>query len=165
MSGIPGPSSANVSRSPCRPAVSSTSSRKLPPPPWANAFRASSLAAVTSLVWSTIEKPSATEASRTAWRTRTTSSAARISSASAETSDTGSRASLRACSEELHALLDVERGADVRKLETELDERDRDRRPHPDDDGLGVEHARHRGRVGEHPADERVDDLERRDVD
>ena len=32
---------------------------------------------------------------------------------------------------------------------------------HADDDRLGVEHARHRGDVGEHPADERVDDLER----
>ena len=30
---------------------------------------------------------------------------------------------------------------------------------------VGVEHARHRRDVGEHPADERVDDLERRDVD
>src|SRR5205085_6426917 len=34
-----------------------------------------------------------------------------------------------------------------------------------DDDRLRVEHARHRGGVRKHPADERIDDVERRDVD
>ena len=36
---------------------------------------------------------------------------------------------------------------------------------HADDHGLGVEDARHAGDVAEHPADERVDHLERGDVD
>ena len=35
----------------------------------------------------------------------------------------------------------------------------------PDDDRLGVEHARHAGDVADHPPDERVDHVERGDVD
>ena len=58
-----------------------------------------------------------------------------------------------------------ERGAHAGQRQAELDQRDRDRRPHADDHRLGVEHARHGGDVGEHAADEGVDDLERRDVD
>ena len=61
--------------------------------------------------------------------------------------------------------LDVERGAHARQRQPELDQRDGDRRPHADDHGLGVEHPRHGRDVAEHAADERVDDLERRDVD
>src|SRR6185312_12194279 len=34
-----------------------------------------------------------------------------------------------------------------------------------DDDGLRIEHARHRCDVADHAADERVDDFEARDVD
>ena len=45
-----------------------------PPPPWISAFLASSLAAVTSLVWSTRERPQVAAALRTCCRTRTTSS-------------------------------------------------------------------------------------------
>src|SRR5262249_21399079 len=67
--------------------------------------------------------------------------------------------------EELHALVDVETGANARQRQTELDERDGDGRAHADDDRLGVEHPRHRGDVADHAPDERVDDLERRDVD
>ena len=48
---------------------------------------------------------------------------------------------------------------------SQLDERDCDGRPHPDHDRPRIEDARHRGDVREHAADERVDDLERRDVD
>ena len=58
-----------------------------------------------------------------------------------------------------------ERRAHAGQRQAELDQRDRDGRPHADDDRLGVEHPRHRGDVAEHPADERVDHLERGDVD
>ena len=65
-----------------------------------------------------------------------------------------------------HAALDVERRAHARERSS----------PsstsviataglHADDDRLRVEHARHRRDVGDHAADERVDHLERRDVD
>ena len=67
--------------------------------------------------------------------------------------------------EQLHAALDVERGAHARQRQPQLDQRDRDGRAHADHDRLGVEHARHRRDVADHAADERVDDLERGDVD
>src|SRR5579875_1769955 len=54
-SAIPGPSSTNVARIPVRTPLTTRSSRALPPPPWTRVLRASSLAAVTSFVWSTIE--------------------------------------------------------------------------------------------------------------
>src|SRR5260370_1061744 len=49
-SGMPGPLSAKVSRSPRRSPSCRVSSRATPPPPWAGALPASPLAAVTSLV-------------------------------------------------------------------------------------------------------------------
>ena len=72
---------------------------------------------------------------------------------------------LDALPQQLHAALDVQRGADAGQRQAELDQRDRDRRPHADDDGFGIEDPRHGGDVGQHPADEGVDDLQRRDVD
>jgi hypothetical protein len=65
----------------------------------------------------------------------------------------------------LHAALDIERGAHPRERQPELHERDGDRRPHADDHRFGIEHARHRGNVAQHPADERIDHLESGDVD
>jgi hypothetical protein len=50
------------------------SMRAAPPPPYWMVLRPISLAAVTTLVWSTRLKPAATARSRTAWRSRTTSS-------------------------------------------------------------------------------------------
>jgi hypothetical protein len=65
-----------------------------------------------------------------------------------------------------HALFDIECGAHAGQVKSSSTERNRDgRRPHSDDDGLRIEHARHRGEVADHPADERVDHVERRDVD
>ena len=72
-SAMPGPLSVNVSRSPRRAPSCMASSRTAPPPPWTRVLRASSLAAVTILVWSTSRKPTATASSRVICRTRTTS--------------------------------------------------------------------------------------------
>src|SRR6202012_3968314 len=47
----------------------------------------------------------------------------------------------------------------------EFGQRDRHRGAHADDDRLGVEQPRYRPDHGQHPADERVDDLDRGDVD
>ena len=63
--------------------------------------------------------------------------------------------------EQRHAVLYVQRRADTLKGQAELDERDGNGRTHPDDDGVGVEHAGHRGDVGDHPADERIHHLQR----
>src|SRR5205814_1235215 len=80
---MPGPSSTNSTRTPVRrpPVTVSTSTR--PPPPWVSVLRASSLAAVTSLVWSTRDSRAATATARTSCRTRTTSSSATIGCTSA----------------------------------------------------------------------------------
>src|SRR5689334_21029327 len=160
MSGIPGPPSSNTSRRPRRRSSLRLSSRSVPPPPCRTVFRASSLAAVTILVWSTRLNPTEMAHSRTTRRTATTSSGDRTAWASSlRTAIPGPRPVDRSA-DELHALLHVQRGAHSGKRETQLDERDRDRRPHADHDGPRVEDARHRSDVPEHPADERVDDLE-----
>ena len=79
MSAMPGPSSVKCSLTPCLPLGDLTSStRAVPPPPCTSVFRASSLAAVTSLVWSTSDSPCSAAAVRTCWRTRTTSPLDRI---------------------------------------------------------------------------------------
>ena len=82
-SAMPGPVSAKVTRTPGRPlAEVITSTWAMPPPPWTSAFLASSLAAVTSLVWSTRDRPPAAATVRTCCRTRTTSSPVLIGSSS-----------------------------------------------------------------------------------
>src|SRR5919204_2845746 len=65
----------------------------------------------------------------------------------------------------LHALVDVQARANARQGQAQFDQRDGDGGPHADHDGLGVEDLRHRRDVAEHATDERVDDLERGDVD
>src|SRR5581483_9442351 len=72
MSPMPGPLSTKTSRNPNRGPFSIIRSIA-PPPPWINVLRASSLAAVTILVWSTREKPMRELASRTRCLTVTTS--------------------------------------------------------------------------------------------
>jgi len=67
--------------------------------------------------------------------------------------------------DQAHALLDIERRAHAGQRQSELDERDRDRRPHADDHRLCIQHARHRRDVRQHAPDERVDQRERRDVE
>src|SRR5215217_6167003 len=74
---MPGPSSSKVRRSPFRAPSWSASRRTVPPPPYSTVLRASSLAAVTILVWSTIPSPCAIAHDRTACLTSTTSWAVR----------------------------------------------------------------------------------------
>ena len=82
----PGPRTSAAAR--CGRSLSTFRSRSVPPPPWTSVLRASSLAAVTILVWSTRLKPELRRPqSRTAWRTRTTSSSARDAAASHARSD------------------------------------------------------------------------------
>src|SRR5262245_65604212 len=99
-------------------------------------LRAISLAAVTSLVWSTRLKPSAAACSRTTCRIRTMSSGERIGIATGSLGITcaqacgGSRsAHAQPLVQQRHALLDVERGMHALERQAELDQRDRHRRP------------------------------------
>jgi hypothetical protein len=106
MSGIPGPSSTKVIRTPRRiPSVITSISAK-PPPPCSSALRASSLAAVTSFVVSSSENPARWDCSRARWRTNTTSSFAAISTRIGGFAGSA----IAGVTQELHALLDVERG-------------------------------------------------------
>src|SRR4051794_33291197 len=122
MSAMPLPRSENVRRKPRRAPTSSASSSTSPPPPWINVLRASSLAAVTSLVWSTRPKPSSVDHCRTSWRTRTTSS----SDLTSETSRfivliaDGLRADAECGLQQLHPTLHVQCGAHALQGHTEL---------------------------------------------
>src|SRR6185436_10944239 len=171
MSAMPGPWSTNRSRRPRRLSTSRRSSSQVPPPPCTSVLRASSLAAVTILVWSTRLNPISTAHARTIWRTRTTSSGFCRGSFSVRTMAIrwfvfrGHRRRRDRRLQHVHGPLDVQRGADAAQRHTQLHERDGDGRTHADDDRLGIEHAGHPGDVAQHAADERVHDLERRDVD
>src|SRR5215208_325882 len=138
-------------------------------------LRASSLAAVTILVWSTRLNLSSCVSFRTAWRASTTSCSVRRGRASDLRTAirdllTGERVAapiaarftarvVNGLAQALHAALDVERRLHAFERQPQLHQRDRHRRPHPDEDGAGVEDARHAGDAGDHPADERVDHL------
>src|SRR5689334_4951510 len=159
MLGMPGPPSTKSSRKPLRTPFTSKRRRTFPPRPCSIVLRASSLVAVTIFVWSTRLKPIETAHARASCRTRTMSSVAFSSKVSSfTTSKTGS-------SEQFHAALDVQCRPHAAELEAELDERDRDRGTHAHDHGVGIEDARHGSQVVQHSADERIDELERRDVD
>src|SRR5689334_21360408 len=116
------------------------------------------------LVWSTRLRPAPIAIVRANWRTRTTSSEERISSRSLFVVIFQIRR-LEPRVDERHAAFDVQSGLDPRQGQSKLDQRDRDRRTHADNDRVGIQNAGHRGDIVEHPADEAVHDLQRRDVD
>src|ERR1700733_9885665 len=117
------------------------------------------------LVWSTVLKPAPSASVRAAWRTRTTSSEERISTFSLFCVVIFRLRRREPRVDESHAALDVQGGFDAGERQSKLDQRDRHRGPHADNHGVGVQNARDRGDVVEHPADETVDDLQRRDID
>src|SRR6185312_15352480 len=126
-------------------------------------LRASSLAAVTILVWSTRLKPSSTAQLRTACRTLTMSSEVWTGSFSVRASAIQSLARRRGAVDprdlqHLHGAFDVQRGPHAAERHAQLDQGDGDGRSHAHHHRLGVEHPRHRGDVAEHAADEGVDD-------
>src|SRR5687767_11075852 len=100
-------------------------------------LRASSLAAVTIFVWSTRLNFSSCVSRRTVPRASTMSCSERTGTTSERVTGIGSFGV--AAAQELHAALDVERGPDAGERQPELDQRDRDRRLHPDDHGARVE--------------------------
>src|SRR4051812_32155868 len=111
-----------------------------PPPPWTTVLRASSLTAVTSLVWSIRRSPASWASSRMRCRARTTSSSEISGCASSvAVSVLGllrDRPELRTCrGEHDHAALDGQRGAHAGQRQSKLDEGDGHGGPHADDDG------------------------------
>src|SRR6476659_4559236 len=129
-----------------------------------SALRASSLAAVTILVWSTSENLSSCVSLRTCCLASTMSCSERSGAWPLAFGVIGSvRGYLPA--QQRHAAFDVQRGRDAGQRQAELDQRDRDGRLHAHENRLRAEDARDAGDVGDHAADERVHHLERRDVD
>ena len=117
-------------------------------------LRASSLVAVTSLVWSMSDSLAATAWVRTAWRTRTTSaslatvwvsvgrcSPSRVVIVARTRWTRPLRSRGQQPVEQVHAPVDVEGGADAGQVQPQLDQGDGDGRLHADEHGLGVEHA------------------------
>src|ERR1700761_3924007 len=96
-------------------------------------------------VWSTRLKPILTPCARTACRTFTTSSPVRIGAVSDVSMTKRVLPAIDKFADHGEALVDVEGRAYAGEGQSELHQRDRDRRPHPDDHGDGIEHARHGG--------------------
>src|SRR5690348_10739069 len=117
----------------------------VPPLPWMSVLRASSLAAVTILVWSTRLNFNSTQQARTCWRTPTTSDSPRMGNSSLRVTTICPHPSPRSgrVLEVADSFFDGQRRMDALERQTQLHERDGDRRLHPDDDRLGVEDARH----------------------
>src|SRR5688500_3423568 len=173
---MPFPRSSKVIFSPRRALAATTSTRAVPPPPWVNVFRASSLAAVTIFVWSTRLNPSSMASARTCCRTTTMSFAVRTGSRSFLRTDIGvpaigegplfqtiGRVEQRA--QQCHAALDVERRSNAGERKAELHEGNRHGGLHAGDHRVRVQDAGHGGDVGDHAPDERVHHLARRNVD
>src|SRR5262249_10225174 len=157
---------SNVSRSPRRLPSRSASIRTMPPPPWMSVLRASSLDAVTILVCSTRRKPSSTANARVNCRARTTSSSDRMPSVSSRTTgNAGYSRSRQRAPDEAHPPLGIEGRPHSWEAQAQLDEGDGHGGAHAHHDRLGVQHARHARDVAQGAADERIDDLERGDVD
>src|SRR3954470_21530055 len=163
MSGMPGPSSEATTSIPARPCPSRTM-RTGTSPRCAEVvmLRATSEIAVASSVWSVEESSSSLASSRARWRAVTTSASDSIGirlSAS-----TGERL-LELRLEQRQPLLEVQGRLDVLELHPELDHREGHLGLDADDHRLGPAQARHVGDPAQGARDERVHDVERRDVD
>src|SRR5580693_6683129 len=100
-------------------------------------------------VWSTRLRPASSAMVRVCCRTLTTSSDERISRRSVLV--VGIKLP-QTTLDQRHTSFDIQRRLDAGKRKAEFDERDRDRRPHAHDYSVGIENARHRSDVVEHPA-------------
>src|SRR5215208_7528502 len=160
---MPGPSSAAVTSIPARPRSCSTRSSTSPSPAYVVMLRATSEIAVASSVRSVLENPSAAPIARASWRAVTTSASVRIATRTSSATRVLLPGDLAL--EEGEPLLEVERGMDVLEVHPELDHRERDLRLDADDHRLGAAQARHVGDPAQRARDERVHDVERRDVD
>src|SRR5690349_19204633 len=129
-----------------------------------SALRASSLAAVTILVWSTSENFSSWVSLRTCWRASTMSCSERSGASPLVTDDIGT-VRVYLPTQQRHAAFDIQRGGDTGQRQPEFHQRDRHRGLHAHQDGFRAEDFSYSRDVRDHAADEGVDHLERRDVD
>src|ERR1700691_220872 len=124
-------------------------------------LRASSLAAVMILVWSTRLRPSWEANSRTRLVTATTSGSVLTGTLSEETTAIHLLVRVDRGSQQLHARVHIQRCAHSRQRKPQLYQSDCHRRLHTHDHGFRIQHARHRRDIAQHPPDEGVYDFER----
>src|SRR6187549_736613 len=124
-----------------------------------SALRASSLAAVTILVWSTSENFSSCVSLRTCWRASTMSCSER-SGASPLAPEVIGTVRVYLPTQQRHAPLDVQCRGNAGQGQAELDQRDRNGRLHADQDRFRAEDLPDARDVRHHAADERIDHLE-----
>src|SRR5215212_6573856 len=125
-------------------------------------LRTISETAVAISVASVREKPSSPASARACARAGTRSSSDAIAtwtSPSVDIADPGPTV------EDLQAFLEIQRGVKRLEIEVELDHSDRHVRPDADDDRLGAAKARGERDGPQGTRDERVDDVQRGDVD
>src|SRR6476660_3470261 len=128
-------------------------------------LRASSLAAVTTLVWSTRLKPSFADASRTRRLTATTSGSDCTGTVSVEMTAIKGLGAVPRRYKKFHPGVYIQSGTNTRQRETQLDEGNGDGGLHSNHYGLRIKHTRHAGDIGQHATDEGINDLQTRDVD
>ena len=165
MSAIPGPWSSKVRRRPAPAAVRQQLHAAVPPAAVLSVLRASSLAAVTILVWSTRLKPDSHRPlpHRLAHPHDVVGGADRsglspLDRSSPPLADAAPRTDPRSRSMPRSTLSAVRTPGSESPSSTSVMAT---AGCMPDDDRLGVEHARHRRDVGDHAADERVHHLQR----
>src|SRR5580704_12251049 len=113
-------------------------------------LRANSLAAVTNFVWSTRLNPASCASFRTTCRTATISCSVRIGSVSLLMTATVCLLAVTRFAQVFHAAIDIQRRLYTLQRQTQLDERNRNRRLHANNDCFGVEDTRHAGNIGDH---------------
>src|SRR5918911_2311368 len=174
MSGMPGPLSSKMSRSPGRLAEAwSGCAIMRPRRAYLTTLRASSDATVARRVWSTTRKPSAAASVRTSPRATamSCSHSRKIDLLCKGPRPPVSRPALfvlvdaELAAQEPDAFVHVKHRVHPAQLQAQLDERDGDRGLHADDHGARVHDAGHRRDVREHAPDEGVNHLKQRDVD
>src|SRR5262245_18623932 len=126
-------------------------------------LRAISEIAVASSVWSVLGISSSTASARACWRAVTTSASEAMAIRSAWSGATVTW--LLAALKQGQPLLEVERGLHVLEAHPELDHGERHLGLDPDDHRLGPPQAGHHGDPAQRARDERVHDVQRRDVD
>src|SRR3954453_5500860 len=126
-------------------------------------LRAISEIAVASSVWSVLVSSSRAASSRARWRAVTTSLSDSIAIRCSESGGTVARPLLGL--EQRETLLEVQGGLDVLEVHPELDHGEGDLWLDADDHGLGAAQPGHHRDAAQGAGDERVHDVEGRDVD
>src|SRR5215472_8022534 len=128
-------------------------------------LRASSLPAVTSLVWSTSPKPAQLASARRTCRTRMRSASEAMVTAAGPGTLAASSAIAVESAQECHPLLDVQRGMEMAHRHAKLHEREGHRGLDAYDGGVRAEQSDHADHSRDDAGDEGIDHVEAAHVD